>query len=812
MLFADIVLPRPLGQTFTYRIPTQYANQCLVGHRAIVPFGKEIVVGIILDTHTTASAAYQIKDLLSLPDSFPVFNVKQIDFLKWMSTYYLCTLGEVIRGALSPIKAFVQPKIRLATTYDPTQIYSSSGKALLSTLQKSPWLTYQQAVQIITPSNAITVLKSLLEKKAITLTDSLAYGLPKTTHVCLQKDYLATPTTLAQLQKSLSKSPKQLAVLTAYLRKVGISAPNQKVWLPQKTLVQMSVSAASLKTLLKKNIFLQKKIFTSHFATDFREKPLHACLTTQTGTLENIYTQWKKKNVVLLQGASGSHLIDQYLAIIAQTLQKQGQVLYLLPTIKHIALCMPYLNSLFGKHMGLYHSQRTSQQRLAVWHAVQQKKLNFVVGTRSALFLPFSDLQCIVVPDEENSAYKQTISLPRYHARDAAIILATYHRAFVLLGSTAPSLESYYNAKKGKYGFVALPPLKDKVPINLTLLPRKAKNPATRHWLSPKLIEAIRLAFATYQQVIVLHSTRGYATRSRCTECAWVATCPSCLVSLTYHQTTNQLHCHHCKYTTAPPPKCPICGTKSLKYRGIGIQQVEELLQHYLPSKRIVRIDSDAAPYNKGYLQVLADFNAKKVDLLVSTQGIINLLPLARPTLVAVLDVGAWLMKPNFRAYEQCCQYFAKLAKPEVASCLLVQTDCKSHLPLLHNLIRHSTQQDTTNLYKELLEERKKYGYPPYTRLLKVLLSYIYPEKVAEAAIYLVHQLQAHLSIPVLGPHPIFTKNTKTPHSVAIWLKVPIYNTDKLQHIKKTLLALTKAFSTQAPYKRVRVSFDVDPM
>lgn len=810
-LFADVVLPRPFDQAFTYRIPAEYVTQCLIGHRAIVPFGKGIVIGIILHTHATPPV-YPAKGLLTVLDNLPVLDTKQIAFFRWMATYYLCTLGEVLRAVLRAIGAFTMPKIKLAPNHVATQVYPAGSQPLFQALQKTSELTYAEAVKLIKPANVAMILAPLLERKTLLLENALTYNPPKITHIRLDSHYLATPDSLKQLQQSFSKKPKQQAVLSAYLAQVSVSLSIQKGWLSQKALLEAPISASSLKTLIKKKFFLQKKIPTPHFATDFSTKQLPACLTTQASKLVDIYTQWKNKNVVLLQGTSAPQLTDQYLAIIAQILQKQGQVLYLLPTIKHIALYLPRLSTLFGKHMGLYHSQRTSHQQQAVWYAVQHKQLNFVVGTRSALFLPFSNLQCIIVADEENTAYKQTISSPRYHTRDAAIVWATYHQAHVLLGSTTPSLESYYNAEQGKYGLVASPSSKNKVPIDLILLPQKTKMPTSRRLLSPKLLESIRHALATHQQVIVLHSTRGYATHSRCSACTWMATCPRCSVSLTYHQTTHQLHCHHCKYTTTPSPHCPSCGSKRLHYRSIGIQQVEKLLQDYLPTARIIRIDGDVTPYKKKYLQVLADFNAEKTDLLVSTQGLISFLPLARPALVAILDIGAWLTKPNFRAYEQCCQYLTKLVKPEIASSLLVQTDSKQHLSLLRNLIKYSTQQHATHLYKQHLEERKRYGYPPYTRLLKVLLTHINAKKVTQAATQLAQELQAHLSMPLLGPHPILARSTKDPHRVAIWLKISTHNAKQLCYTKKTLRKVAQALSTQAPYKGVHISFDVDPI
>lgn len=802
---ADIVLPGRLHQILIYQVPCSYASKSLIGHRAIVPLGQTLATGIIVHIHNNLPS-YKVRALLALPDSMPIFDKRQMDFLHWMAGYYLCDLAEVIQVTLGATQPFLSITIRLAATYNPALSYDAPSKKLLDALHKYDGLTYKQAKEVLGKQVAsIEVLSFLLDQKAITLAVPLTSYLPKVKHLSLHIQY-SYPDEHAKLKKLLGNKPKQEAVLTAYLEHIQSARLVQQAWVAKKTLLQKAISPHSLKTLLKKNIFVEHEKTTLPFSLPPAYVPNHA--DDENEALASIHKQWKSQKVVLLQGTSSAHLTRLTLQITAQALSK-GQVLYLLPTIKQIMLLSSHLKKLFGEDIGIYHAECTKFEKIVIWHAVQKGQLNFILGTRSALFLPFKALKHIIVAEEQDVAYKQTLKNPRYHARDLAIVLARQHDAHVLLSSTTPSLMSYHNAVNKRYGLVVFDAPQHTSPIRLAPLPRKKAPFTTGHQLAPSLVRLLKEQLNTQKQIIILHSRKGYAAYTLCKACHWLPTCANCERNLIYHQATHKLHCHHCNYTSPPPSHCPKCTSPALQHHSMGTQQAEELLQFYLPHASMQRLDGDVVYSNKNYLKVLDKFRAQKIDVLIATPGLIPLLPIGTPCLVAVLDIENWLNKPAFNAYEKTYQALAKLSDSTVATSLLLQISFNPN-PKLQILIKELLQKNYRAVYKQSLSERKAYGYPPYVRLVKVSLLHPHAERLMQAADHFFKAYQVHLGLPMLGPTPYRQNVAKRQCSTEIWLKLP--RNSLLDKTKKQIVALSNKLLENPAFQKVHIVFDVDPL
>jgi primosomal protein N' (replication factor Y) (superfamily II helicase) len=819
--FADIILPIPLPQPLTYRVPTQFIAHMAKGSRVLVPLGaQKIFTGLVDSIHQTPPK-YLTKEIIDVLDAVPVIHPIQLRFIHWLATYYLCTLGEVMLAALpNGFRLSSRSKIQLHPEADLTATHFSNQELLLvAALERRNELTYAEAAAVTARKNTHQLIKSLLHKKTILLFEEVKekYTPKKVKSVRLNQAYTQSQVALKSLFTTLERSGKQLDVLLKYVALVPVhqAAQLEDYCVHKKELVQTGVSSAALQTLIKKDIFVEEEVIVSRLGQVKSAGQLPPTLSqAQSAALAAIHHQFQEKTAVLLHGVTASGKTAVYVQLIQEVLQGGGQVLYLLPEIALTTQMVQRLQRIFGNQVGVYHSRYSDNERVEVWNNVLQGECSFVLGTRSAIFLPFAHLSLIIVDEEHESSYKQFDAMPRYHARDAALVLAQYHHAKVLLGSATPSIESYYNAQRGKYGFVALQERFGKADLPEIVLSNmciEREKKALCEDFTQILLGALRQTLDQQGQAIIFQNRRGYAPYMACEACAWVPMCTQCAVSLTYHQFTNNLRCHYCGYNTKVPTSCHICDAHCLKHVGFGTEKLEETLKLFFPEKKVQRMDLDTTRGKYSYDKIIEALEAGSTDILVGTQMLTKGLDFGQISLVGVLDVDRLLYFPDFRANERCFQLLTQVSgragRREKQGKVIIQTNNPKH-PVLQDVLRH----DYERMYSRELGERKQFLYPPYVRLVKITLKHTDKSLVEEAASILAQGLRKKLAHGVLGPQtPLITK-VQNQYLMDIWVKIKKDTEKRLLFTKQVITQEGRRVSLNKTFKQVKVVFDVDPI
>lgn len=820
-MFADIILPIPLPKLLTYRVPTQFIEFMARGSRVLVPLGAhKIFTGLVEKVHQTPPK-YLTKEIIDILDEVPMINPIQLRFIHWLAGYYLCTLGEVMLAALpNGFRLSSQSKIQLHPDIDLTATsFSNQELLLVAALERRPELTYAEAAAAVAQKSIHPLIKSLLRKQAILLFEEVKekYTPKKVKRVRLNQAYTQSHITLKNLFTALERNGKQLDVLLKYVALVPVhqSAQLEDYCVNKKEFIQTGISPSALQTLLKKNILVEEEVIVSRFE---EAKPVDQSPPTlsqvQSTALAAIHHQFQDKAAVLLHGVTASGKTEVYTQLIQEVLQGGGQVLYLLPEIALTTQMVRRLKRIFGNQVGVYHSRYSDKERVEVWNSVLQGECSFVLGTRSAIFLPFEHLSLIIVDEEHESSYKQFDAMPRYHARDAALVLAQYHHAKVLLGSATPSIESYYNAQSGKYGFVtlqerfgqaALP----EIVLSNVRLEREKK--ALHENFTQVLLEALRQTLDQQEQAIIFQNRRGYAPYIACEDCAWVPMCTQCAVSLTYHQFNNNLRCHYCGYNIKMPPACHICDSHQLKNVGFGTEKLEETLQLFFPGKKIQRMDLDTTRGKHSYDKLIEALEQGSTDILVGTQMLTKGLDFGQVSLVGVLDVDRLLYFPDFRASERCFQLLTQVSgragRREKQGQVIIQTNNPEH-PVLKDVVQH----DYERMYRRELRERKQFLYPPYARLVKITLKHPDKTLVEAAASMLAHGLRKQLEHGVLGPQTPLIAKVRNQYLMDTWVKIKKDTEKRLLFTKQVITQESRRVLLDKTFKQVKVLFDVDPI
>jgi len=769
--FADLILPLPIPNLFTYRIPVEMEEETQEGKRVIVQFGRrKILTGVIIRIHDSPPSNYEAKYILDILDQVPSFCQVQLDLIFWMASYYMCTPGEVLAMAMpSGLKLSSESKIQLNPDYSIKDYeFSDQEEQLWGVLQQKDLLDYNTAGEVLGIKNINPVLKSMIKKGAIILLEQVKdrYRPKVRKHIRFKPDYLEE-TKLQDLFSKLSQKPKQEAILLRLLHLMPVlNTPTLNTHGVAKVELLDSdreiLSSSSLKTLIKNEILEDFDVIVSRF-DEFIPDDYEINLTEaqQKAHLE-IHEGFQKNNTVLFQGVTGSGKTEIYISLIQEILEQGGQVLYLLPEIALTTQIVRRLRKVFGDQMGVFHSKYSANERVEVWNGVISGKFQLVVGVRSSIFLPFDNLDLIIVDEEHEPSYKAFDPAPRYHARDTALKLASLHHAKTILGSATPSMESYYLANQGKFSFVSLKERygNARLPsIELVDIERERKQKRMREHFSSVLMEEMELSLNSEQQVIIFQNRRGYAPYLTCEECHWIPKCTQCSVSLTYHRYQNELVCHYCGQRQKPPSNCIACGSVNIRNVSFGTEKLEEDLQQFFPDARIQRMDLDTTRSKYSYEQIINDFSEGKTQLLVGTQMITKGLDFNHVNLVGVLDSDRMMNFPDFRSFERTFQLLVQVAgrsgRREIPGKVLIQTSHPAH-PLFQKVIEH----DYESFYQEELSEREKFNYPPFTRLIKVILKH--PDR--DIAYQASHQLSKSLanrlgSQRILGPQePVIHK------------------------------------------------------
>ncbi len=811
--FVEVILPLALDKTFTYRVSQAEFNYIKPGMRIAVPFGKsKLYTALSVAVHENPPALYDAKEIHQIFDEYPVVNDRQLKLWQWMASYYMCSVGEVFRAALpSGFLLESETVISLKQSHSVDESALSDDEFMVfEALQHQSSVKVSDVAAILNRKNVFPVLQKLMDKNAIHLQEELyeAYK-PKLVKYIRLNQQFATDESLHELLNSL-KGEKQKELLLSYFQlhataKKPISAKELTAYAPS--------ASAILKKLIDKGIFEEYHLI--HDRTDFEEKDRDETIVLskpQQKAFEEIKAQFKTKAICLLHGVTSSGKTEIYSRLILETMQTGRQILFLLPEIALTTQLVSRLRKFFGNKVAVFHSKYSNNERIEVWNQVLQHspKAQVVIGARSAMFLPFSDLGLVIVDEEHEQNFKQTDPAPRYHARDTVTVLAKFHQAKVLLGSATPSLETYHNAQNQKYALVELLERYNDTPLpEVVLVDLKDKYFRKRmngHF-SDTLIEAITAALALGEQVILFQNRRGYAPLLECMTCGHIPQCPNCDVSLTYHKYKNQLRCHYCGHSIAKPTHCHQCSSADLTTKGFGTEQIELELAALFPNKKILRMDQDTTRGKFGYEKIIDRFQNREADILVGTQMLAKGLDFDNVSLVGILNADNMLYFPDFRAFERSYQMIAQVSgragRAEKRGKVVIQTYNPDH-----NTIQQVTHNDYKGMYREQLYERQIFKYPPFFKLIKITLRHKDYEKVKESALWLHQVLSQHLPIPVLGPEEPAVSKIRNEYIRTIVIKIP--ETASLQGTKKTIQKILNSFDVISQYRSVKLVVNVD--
>ena len=766
MNYADLILPLPLQGTFTYAVPASMQSAVRVGMRVLVPFGRsKTYLGIVARLHDERPQGYEVKSVAQLMDSEPIITPQQLQLWQWIADYYLAPIGDVYKAAL------------------PAGLKAEDG-------YRPKTETYIR----LTP----------------------AYQNEAALHVALNV---------------LARAPKQLEAFVEYLALSGWDQMDggrmmgEVGEITREELLNAShASATTLQQLEKRGMLetYEVEVGRLNHGGDYHPELIKPLNSAQQTAYNSILMSMMKRPVTLLHGVTSSGKTEIYIHLIQQALERKEQVLYLLPEIALTVQMMQRLQRVFGNRLGIYHSKYSDAERVEIWKKQLSKNpYDVILGARSAVFLPFQNLGLVIVDEEHETSYKQQDPAPRYHARSAAIMLAkmsnenahsSLNPCKVLLGTATPSLESYHNAKTGKYGLVELKEryqgieLPEIQVVDIADLQHRKMMAGP---FSPLLLNKVREALERGEQAILFQNRRGFAPMIECKQCGWVPHCQHCDVSLTYHRQMNQLTCHYCGYTYRVPTECPCCGSTELHTRGFGTEKIEEQVREVFPEAHVARMDLDTTRTRNAYERIIMDFGAGRTNILIGTQMISKGLDFDKVSVVGILNADSMLNYPDFRAYEHAFMMMAQVSgragRKGKRGLVILQTKSKE-VPVIQQVVRN----DYLALYKDLIAERQAFHYPPYYHLVYVYLKHRYDDVVNTASIELGSRLRQWFSGRVLGPDKPAVAKVKSQNIRKLVLKLE--NGIDMKKVREYLLMAQSQMMADKRYNSLQIYYDVDPL
>lgn len=812
MFFVDVILPVPIKKMFTYRITESEFNFVKKGTRLAVPFGKnKIYTGLVFSTHLDPPTTYEAKDIYQILDKNPIVTEKQLQHWEWLGNYYMCSLGEVFRAAIpSALLLESETNIYLNKNFHKDLPLSDDEFLILEALEHHTQLSVHQISDILDKKGVMPVINGLLEKSVIYVKEEIykQYKPKLVKYVRLTNTY-ADEDELKSLLELLHRAPKQKDAVLGYFQ---LSA-SQNLITPKQLESEIQISQAVINSLEKKGVF--EFFYHQKDRISFTDPvhPLKSLSQNQTKAYLSIKEKFTRQNINLLHGVTSSGKTEIYVKLIEDILPTNKQVLFLLPEIALTTQIIGRLQNYFGDKISVFHSKYSMNERVEVWNNVlnNKSKAQIIIGARSALFLPFSNLGFIVVDEEHETSYKQFDPAPRYNARDAAIVLGTIHNSKVLLGSATPSIESYHNCQIGKFGLIELHKRFGDVQmpkIELVNIREKTRKKRMTGWFSDRLIEGINNALNQKEQVILFQNRRGFSPIVECKNCGTAPQCPNCDVSLTYHKYRNELRCHYCSYVRAMPNACDACGNSTLDAKGFGTEQIELELQELFPNHKTGRMDLDTTRGKFGYQKIINAFEAREIDILVGTQMLSKGLDFDNVSLVGILNADNLLNFPDFRAYEKAFQLMVQVSgragRFKKQGNVLIQTYNPEHQTL-----QQVIDSNYLEMFNTQLKERRDFHYPPFYRLIKITLKHKDFQKVNTGVQWLGKALQNSFGTNVLGPSTPAISRIRNQYIKNIVIKIP--PEQSLDKTKSQILKVRSTFEAVKEFRSIRMIIDVDP-
>ena len=828
-LFIDVIVPLSVANKFTYRVPKDMNEAIAIGKRVIVQFGRsKFYTAIVYAIHSNPPKDYVAKYIDTILDDEPIVTASQLHLWDWISHYYVCNPGDVMNAALpSGLKLSSTSHITINPNFSldemPYDYFTDKEHSVLEALQTNASLSFEDVSVMLSIKTVQVFISKLIKKGAIVIYEEIKdkYKPKLVDYIGVNPALLNDESQLKDVLDTLEKKAfKQAEVLLLILHLLKADETARQLGLVKKSVLLKTFDTAVIKGLVKKEILIETELETSRLLFDNKEKTNKTLNDFQLQAVKDIEQQFETKQAVLLHGVTGSGKTEIYSELINKVIFEGKQVLYLVPEIALTTQLINRIRAVFGNSVGIYHSKFSENERVEIWNSIlhegddklDAKHFNIVLGTRSALFLPFNNLGLIIIDEEHDNSYKQQDPAPRYHARDAAMYLANLHKAKVLLGTATPSFESYYNALHQKFGLVRIAQRFGNASLPETVicdLKKETQQQQNKSIFSHQLVDAITQALAKKEQVILFQNRRGFAPYTECTNCNWIPHCTHCDVALIYHKQTNKLSCHYCGYTMQPPTSCHACGNNNLKYKGFGTEKIEEEIEILFPASKVARMDLDTTRSKYAYKQLIDEFELGNIDILVGTQMVTKGLDFDNVSVVGVLNVDSVLNFPDFRSYEKAYQLIVQVSgragRKDKKGTVYIQTNQPEH-----EVINHILADNYLQFYQSQINEREQFHYPPFTRVIELSVVSKDVVVVNDIAQQLANQLKPLFGGMLLGPEFPLVAKIKDQYHKRILLKVNReYSPTQVRNLLKQEID-TLQYNNKSSLYRLQV--DADPV
>lgn len=809
-LYAEVILPLPLQKLYTYRIPSEFFELAVPGKRVFVPFGnRKVYTGIIMNISSSAPKVYEALNIISVLDDVPLLGKGQLEFWKWIADYYMCSVGEVMAAALpAGLKLASETYIALEdqAVYNPEEL-DERELSILKALEGKEKLRISDLETLLkSRTSMVKMVKSLYERQLIVMFEDVSekYKAKKMSRVRVMPglDDAAISAALAKLE---TKAAAQYRAFLALLGEKNTDAFKSEL------IRKFNLQPAALRALAEKGLVQQYEVETGRFAERTSEEAAFELSMAQSTALNQIQDFFDEGKNVLLHGETASGKTFLYIELIRRQIQLGKSVLYLIPELALTEQLIQRLEQYFGSEMMVTHSRFSLNEKVEIWHKALNGEIKLLLGSRSALFMPLKHTGLIIVDEEHEPAFKQHEKSPRYHARDAALVLAGMQNCRVLMGSATPSVESYHNALSGKYGLVELRERYGNAVETQVLIgdmKSPAKNARESSIFTPELIDALKHVKEKGRQAILFQNRKGYVPMLECSTCGWVSKCVNCDIALTYYKYSNNLRCHYCGFHQPNISKCSACGNNTMSIQGYGTERIAEELSLYLPELRIIRFDQDSTRQKNAFRKLLTDFENGYADVMVGTQIAVKGLDYGRVDLTAVVNADHLLNFPDFRSHERTFQLLYQLAgragRRGEAGSMIIQTRQKEH-PVIQAVIRH----DFKGFYHMQIEERRQFAYPPFSKLIKLTLKHKSPETINTASSAFASLLKQQLGSRVLGPETPYVSRIKNYYLRNYLIKLDV-GKDKPSGIKQFIAETFDFMIKRDNLKGLILAADVD--
>ena len=812
-LFVEVLLPLNLKNLFTYRVPIELNEEIIVGKRVSVPFGKKkILAGLIFSIHEKPPKDYEAKYLIDVIDNDTIVDQNQLELWNWMSNYYMSSLGIVYNAAMpAGLKLEGESKMVLNPDFNPDNTTLDTKETILiEAIRSAKEISITQATSYLKSRSIHKYVKSLYLKGAILLKDDLQknYTAKTTTYIKIN-DEIASEDQLNDIFNHLEKRAKaQLKTLMTFIAHFGIKSECEKT-----KLAKHDVTNASINALIDKGIFIQEKREKSRLQFSLKENPIEELNDAQNQALIETKSGFNEKKPVLLHGITGSGKTHIYSHLIKEVLDKKQQILYLLPEIALTSQLITRLQEYFGKKLLVSHSKFTNNERVEIYQAIASGESYLIVGTRSAIFQPLKHLGLIIVDEEHESSFKQHEPAPRFNARDTALYIAHKRQVPIILGSATPAIESTFNAQHSKYRLVSLTKRHNhsKLPkIEVVDMKLQKKQKRIRGIFSDTLIEAIADAKKEGKQTILFQNKKGYVPVLECNVCAWTPKCQNCDISLTYYKYQENLRCHYCGFKQEVVNQCVTCGNKGIELIGYGTERIEDELSLYLPDLSIRRMDYNTTRLKNAHTKIINEFASGKIDVLIGTQMVAKGLDFENVTTVGILNADHIINFPDFRsnerAYSLITQVAGRAGRKKDLGKVYLQTSMPDH-PIIQKILDH----DYVGMYENDLNEREKFNYPPFYRLIQITIKHKDALELYKLGGIAKNKLSTYFGSSLLGPEKPYVGKIRNWYILNFVLKIPNQGGPIKAQKSKLLQAIHQLEKTKE-FNKARVIIDVDPL